>query len=63
MITQNGTTQKSLAFRPKDGSFEVTDAAIRRDPEYISNISELWAGHTSRNRFVKEFIEKLRSSI
>jgi hypothetical protein len=58
MITQ---TKKSLAFRPKDGSFEVTDAAIRRDPEYISNISELWAGHTSRNRFVSDRLYDLQN--
>ena len=55
------TDQKiSIAFRPNDGTFEVTDAAIEKDPEYIPNISELWAGQTSRNRFVREFIEKLR---
>lgn len=48
-----------IAFRPKDQKFEVADAAILRDPEYIPNISELWAGDLSRNRFVKQFISKL----
>jgi hypothetical protein len=48
-----------IAFRPKDQKFEVADAAILRDPEYISNISELWAGDLSRNRFVRQFIAKL----
>lgn len=48
-----------IAFRPKDQKFEVADAAILRDPEYIPNISELWAGDLSRNRFVKQFITKL----
>lgn len=48
-----------IAFRPKDQKFEVADAAILRDPEYIPNISELWAGDLSRNRFVKQFIAKL----
>lgn len=48
-----------IAFRPKDQKFEVADAAILRDPEYIPNVSELWAGDLSRNRFVKQFITKL----
>ncbi|MDA0242247.1 MAG: DUF262 domain-containing protein [Chloroflexi bacterium] len=51
--------QIQIAFRPKDQKFEVADAAILRDPEYISNISELWAGDLSRNRFVRQFIAKL----
>ena len=51
--------QIQIAFRPKDQKFEVADAAISRDPEYIPNISELWAGDLSRNRFVKQFITKL----
>ena len=32
-----------IAFRPRDETFEVTDAAIERDPEYISDITVLWA--------------------
>ena len=28
-----------IAFRPRDGKFDVADAAIRRDPEWIPNIS------------------------
>ena len=48
-----------IAFRPRDQKFEVADAAILRDPEYISNISELWAGDLSRNRFVRQFVAKL----
>lgn len=52
-------TQIQIAFRPKDQKFEVADATIMRNPEYIANISELWAGDLSRNRFVKQFIAKL----
>jgi hypothetical protein len=48
-----------IAFRPRDETFEVTDAAIEKDPEFISDISELWAGETSRNRFVKHFLQLL----
>ena len=51
----------SISFRPNDGSFEVTDAAISRDPEYITNISDLWSGKVPRTRYVREFIDRLRN--
>jgi hypothetical protein len=31
-----------IAFRPRDGRFEVADAAIRNDPEFLPNLTELW---------------------
>lgn len=31
-----------IAFKPATATFEVTDAAIERDPEFISDISILW---------------------
>ena len=31
-----------IAFRPENESFEVTDAAIERDPEFIADITVLW---------------------
>lgn len=31
-----------LAFRPSDETFEVTDAAIERDPEFVPDITALW---------------------
>lgn len=51
-----------IAFRPRDQKFEVTDAAVRRDPEFISDISQLWSGEVSRNRFVREFLRRLGES-
>ncbi len=48
-----------IAFRPKDAKFEVTDASIRRDPEFIEDISQLWSGEKRRFSFVKEFISRL----
>jgi len=53
--------QIAIAFRPRDAVFEVADAAIRRDPDFIPDISQLWAGEVSRNRFVKDFLARLRS--
>lgn len=31
-----------IAFRPRDETFEVTDAAIEKDPEFIPDITALW---------------------
>lgn len=49
-----------IAFRPRDAKFEVADAAVRRDPEFISDISQLWAGMTTPRRFERDFIARLR---
>jgi hypothetical protein len=49
-----------IAFRPKDHTFEVADAATRRDPEFIADVSELWTGTVPRNRFQKDFLKRLR---
>jgi hypothetical protein len=51
-----------IAFRPRDQRFEVADAAIRRDPEFIADISALWSKDNPRFLFVKRFIDKLRES-
>lgn len=51
--------QIEIAFHPRDGKFEVADAAIRRDPEWIANISEMWASGKSSRRLVNDFISAL----
>lgn len=48
-----------IAFRPRDGAFEVADAAIRKDPEWIPNISALWASGKSSYQMVKGFLHSL----
>lgn len=48
-----------IAFRPRDGKFEVADAAIRRDPEFIPNISELWSSGKSSRSLVNNFLKGL----
>ena len=45
-----------IAFRPKDGRFEVTSAAIRRDPNWIPNISTLWADGQEIHFFINNFL-------
>jgi len=48
-----------IAFRPRDGRFDVADATVRRDPEWIANISELWASGKSSFTLVKGFLDGL----
>lgn len=45
-----------IAFKPSDGTFEVSDAAIKKDPEFIPDISKLWAKDTNQWKFVTDFI-------
>lgn len=52
-----------IAFCPRTGAFEVADAAIRRDPEWIPNISELWASGNSSFKMVKEFLRTLSAKV
>lgn len=51
--------QIEIAFRPRDGKFDVANAPIRRDPEWIANISTLWSSGKSSRRLVNDFIERL----
>ena len=51
-----------IAFHPEEQKFEVANSAIRRDPEWIPDISRLWDGSITRNRFVKTFLERLRQT-
>src|SRR5882724_11232367 len=55
--------QIEIAFRPRDGRFEVADAATRRDPEWIPNISDLWASGKSSYQMVKGFLNSLREKV
>jgi hypothetical protein len=49
-----------IAFRPRDAKFEVADAAIRRDPEFIPDISQLWTEQKTSYRAITNFLGKLR---
>lgn len=50
-----------IAFRPRDGKFEVADAAIRRDPEWIANISDIWASERSSFQIIKGVLKQIES--
>ncbi len=51
-----------IAFRPRDQKFEVADAAIRRDPEFIQDISILWSPATDIFELTDKYLEGLRAS-
>ena len=51
-----------IAFNPLQGNFEVADAAVRRDPSYIPNISVLWGENASLFEIVGNYIATLRES-
>jgi len=55
--------QIEIAFRPRDGKFDVADAAIRKDPEWIVNISTLWTSGKSSYQMVKGFLASLREKV
>lgn len=55
-------TQLRIAFRPRDATFSVPDATVLRDPEFIADITQLWAGALSRNRFNKKLLIRLRDA-
>jgi hypothetical protein len=50
----------TIAFRPRDGKFEVADAAIRNDPEYLSNVTELWNGTRPKPQIRRDLMNALR---
>lgn len=49
-----------IAFRPLDGSFEVTDATTRRNPEYLPDVSKLFARDARQYSIVGDYIERLK---
>ncbi len=49
-----------IAFRPRDGRFEVSSAAVKNDPEFIPNISNVWAGASSYS-LVGTFLTRLKA--
>ena len=53
-------TRIRIAFRPSDGTFEVADAAIDRDPEFIPDISRLWQ-QGGKRATTREYLARLRA--
>ena len=53
--------QVEISFRPADELFEVGNAATKKDPEFISNISQLWEPNGDIFSFVSSFLSDLES--
>lgn len=60
VVRENYETESiQIAFRPTDGSFEVCDVAIKRDPEYLPNISDFFAPGVSQYKVIGNYLETL----
>jgi len=49
-----------IAFRPRDGRFEVSNPDTEKDPEFITDISEVWTSGKPFIGYAVDFIETLR---
>jgi hypothetical protein len=49
-----------IAFHPLEEKFEVADAAIRRDKNWLPNITRLWATDTDLFELTDGYLESLR---
>ncbi len=60
VVRENYQTEPiEIAFRPTDGSFQVSDAAIKKDPEYLPNISDLFAPTASQFDIIADYLDRL----
>jgi len=50
------------AFNPQEECFQVADAAIRRDKEFIPDISVAWSKETDIFELVENYLDGLRAS-
>jgi hypothetical protein len=61
VVEKDGAIRKiMIAFRPRDGRFEVADAAIRNDPEFLPNVTELFNGTRRKPQIRRDLINALR---
>ncbi len=61
VIGKDGEKRRiAIAFRPRDGRFEVADAAIRNDAEFLPDVSELWTGKRTRRQIRTELLNALQ---
>ena len=61
IVDKEGNRRKiKIAFRPRDGRFEVCDAAVARDPEFIESVTDLWDGVRTVVQIRRDLIKNLR---
>ena len=49
----------TVSFDPLNERFLIPDAATRRNPEYIQDISELWSPEFDQRQYINGFIDRL----
>ena len=52
----------NVAFNPLIETFETKNAATQNDPEFISDISELFSNNFNQTQFINDFIENIQLS-
>lgn len=52
-----------IAFNPLEDKFEVPDAAIRKNPRYYQNISDLWQPNINIFKVIIDFVSNLKNHI
>jgi hypothetical protein len=55
------TYRIQIAFNPVTETFAVPDAAIKRDPEFLADITELWTSGEGGFAFTTRFLESLEA--
>jgi hypothetical protein len=61
VVGKDGDMRKiTIAFRPRDGRFEVADAAIRKDPEFLPDVTDLWNGPRPKPQIRRDLMNALR---
>jgi len=61
VVVKDGAPRNiTIAFRPRDGRFEVADAAIRNDPEFLPDVTELWNGTRPKPQIRRDLMNALR---
>lgn len=56
-------TKIIIAFNPLENKFEVPDAAIKRNPRYYQNISDLWQPNIKIFKVIMDFVANLKNYI
>jgi len=60
VVRENYATESiEIAFNPLQESFDVVDAAIKRDSSYIPNITDLWRKDADLFEIVDQYIQRL----
>jgi len=56
-------TNIRIAFNPMEAKFDIPDAAIKKNPRYFQDITELWRSNANMFRLTNEFVGNLRKSV